>query len=396
MIQTDRNHTEKKIILDVRGFIYEHLYLLMLLIIVPVMYHMIFTFTRTDFIAHGHYIERIYQTHSLIFDGDSVANPLFSILSLLITRLLDIDYHWAMLMVMVANYLVLGSLITHRIFRKHTYYNPRVVIPMVLAILLYFPIILNPALDFRHPYGYVPVTSYHNPTVWLAKTFSLWSFFLCFDNLHQKDLKWHTYLLTAGVSVCSLLSKPNYAMGFLPVLGLLVIYLWIKRESFNFTYLLLGFFIPMTATLIWQYWINFLAAPYSTIAIQPLVVARDLALNGPLAIELLLGALFPIVVTVLYRDRIFNNKSIIFGWLQLFVGLLTMYLLTETGPHQFDGNFLWGPELSLFVLIVITANFWLDIFKKEVKRLVDFLPLVVLIIHGLYGVAYCIHCLSLG
>lgn len=110
---------------------------------------------------------------------------------------------------------------------------------------------------------------------------------------------------------------------------------------------------------------------------------------------MILGSLFPIVVALLYRGTIFKNRAIVFGWLQYIVGLAYWYLLTETGPHQFDGNFQWGAQLSLFVLIVISANFWVDIIKKPSKRLVDYLPLVVLLLHGLYGIGYCIHCLSL-
>lgn len=371
-------------------------FLISLLIFIPVMYHMIFVFPLTDFGAHGHYIERIYQTHSLIFDGDSVANFLFSILSLILTRLLHIDYRYAELAVLTVNYLALGYLITQRISDRPHYYDPKVIIPCVLALLLYFPIILNPAIDFRHPYGYIPVTSYHNPTVWLAKLFSLWSFFLFLDYFQRGRVPWKIYLLAVVVNLCSLLSKPNYAMCFLPAAGIWIIYSWIKRKPINLKYILLAYFLPMIVTLLWQYWINFIAAPYSTLAFQPLVVAQNLALNGPLTLEAILGALFPLVVLAVYGKPALQHTGIAFGWIQYLIGLAYYYLLTETGPHQFDGNFLWGPEIALFVLVVISAEFWIDRFKQSgTRRRADYIPLIVLIVHGLYGIAYCIHCITL-
>ena len=89
------------------------------MIYLPVMFHMIFVFQKTDFIAHTGYITRLYQTHSVIFDGTAVVNPLFTILSLLLTRIFAMNSKYAELIVLAVNYIFLGGLITHELIKRN-------------------------------------------------------------------------------------------------------------------------------------------------------------------------------------------------------------------------------------------------------------------------------------
>ena len=151
----------------------------------------------------------------------------------------------------------------------------------------------------------------------------------------------------------------------------------------------------MAATLIWQYWIRFQVQQMSTLAIEPLVVARHLSNNGPLFFELILGALFPLVVFLMHPGSSIKDGWLLLAWGQYIIGLGYYYLLTETGARQFDGNFLWGAEITLFVLIVLSAGFWLERIRLKPHWKTDWIPLAVLVAHGLYGLWYWYYCLTI-
>jgi hypothetical protein len=366
-----------------------------LMIYLPVMFHMIFVFQKTDFIAHTNYIMRMYQTRSVVFDGNVVANPLFTVLSLLLTRVLSISSQYAELIVLAINYILLGVLITRELINKNTGCANWIIPIVVISILLYSPIFLSPTKDFPYPYGYVPATSYHNPTVWLAKLFGLWSLFLFIKYIQSTSISIGGLLLVAGVNIASVLSKPNYAMCFLPAAAFFCFLSILTRQKLNWKFLIFSVFLPSIAVLVWQYWLRFRVQQMASLGIAPLVVARNLSNSGPLVLELLLGIVFPLVVFLVYFTEAIRDKWVLFCWGQFGIGLGSFYLLTETGVHQFDGNFLWGPEIALFVLVVISAGFWLSQIRKNPHWKADWIPLAVLVAHGLYGLGYWYYCLTI-
>jgi hypothetical protein len=364
------------------------------LLFVPVMYHMIFVFTRTDFIAHGMYIQRIYQTHSLIFDGKVIANPLFSILSLVVTRIFSLDFQVAELIVLTINFLLIAMTLTRYLVNQS---KPKLLwlLPIiVLSLLIFFPIVLSIPQDYLFPYGYIPVTSYHNPTVWLARLFSLWSMLLFIQYSDDLRVPLRMIILFALVNICSILSKPNYMMCFLPAVGLFILYQLIKKNKINWKFQIFRLFLPSTITLAWQYWLRYQVEPQAGLTIAPLVVAKYLSGNGPLLLQVVLGALFPITVLILSFRRVIQDKWMMIAWVQYFIGLVYFFLLSETGPRQFDGNFLWGAEIALFVLCVLSANSWLSR-RKERESIRDWIPWIILFIHGVFGIGYWYSCLTI-
>lgn len=359
-----------------------------------VMHHMIFVFPRNDFKANAYFIQRIYQTRSIIFDGTSIVNPLYTIICILLARGLSIDFKFVELAVMTVDYMMIAFLVTRYLFLEHKDFNSWWMPVVVLSIMLYAPIFLNPAVDLRYPYGYIPPTSYHNPTIWLAKLFGFCSVILFIHYLQQPKIPVKIYILTMLVSAASILSKPNFSMCFLPAAGLLIVYLFLKKQPLNLKFVIIGFFLPLVGILLWQYYINYIVAPYASLSIAPFVVANELSQHENLLVDLILGALFPLTVLALYFKEVIHNKWLVYAWGQFAIGLGFFYIFTETGKHQFDGNFIWGPETALFILIILSAGFWLGKFKQPSKKWMEYIPLVVMIAHGVYGLVYWYYSLT--
>ena len=232
---------------------------------------------------------------------------------------------------------------------------------------LFFSIVLSPGQAFLFPYGYIPVTSYHNPTVWLAKLFSLGSMLLTIRYVNEPKISLKILFFAGVINICSVLSKPNYAMCFLPALAVFICVELFHKSKINWNFVLYSTGIPMILTLTWQYWLRYLVEPAAQLTVAPLVVAENLSKQGPLFIELILGCLFPLVVFLLYFKDIRHNKWLVFGW----------------------GQFV----IALFVLLVMSAFYWLKRISNPKWKKADWIPFVVLMIHGFFGLGYWYSCL---
>ncbi len=384
-----KNHREVIISYGVIAIISLGIYL-------PTLYQMIAVFPRTDFGAHQNYILRFDNTHSLIFDRNIVANPLFTFLSLLTMKIFSVKVRYAMFFVLMVNWLTLAFTSLFVIVKTKPSIRWLFASTLTLSILFYSPIFINLPQDWIKPFSYIPILSFHNPTIWLGKLFSLISFAYFLYKTKTGTVSPTDILFIAIINICSILSKPNYAMGFLPILGLFVIYQLFSKEKIMWKFLVWGYAVPMVLTLSWQYWLRYMNPDSVGILIQPFLVITKLANSTPVVFGQLLSILFPLSIVILnFRDAI-KDRWLILSWSVFIVSWLSYALFAESGRRVNDGNFLWGPEMTLFNLVVISLIYWLTHSDGSNKKKPGYwIPLVLFLAGGVSGILYAIFCANL-
>ncbi len=181
-------------------------------------------------------------------------------------------------------------------------------------------------------------------------------------------------------------------MTLLPALGLMVLYWLFKRKPIDWKLLIFGLGLPALVVLSFQYILTYVnGSPGAKIVFMPLAVARTL--SSYIAIKFFLSILFPLVISCVLLKRALRDQEMILAWLGFAVGAAQYFLLAEL-PGLAHANFVWGAQISLFVLFAVTARFLLKQ-NYQVKKLVNpraLLAYLVYLPHIIAGVSYYIFC----
>lgn len=266
-----------------------------------------------------------------------------------------------------------------------------VTLAAVLFVMLVVPLKLGAATNFY--LGKVTPTIWHNSTTILAMPFSLLLFVVAVDVLRRAEARWTATAGLAALLVLSLSTKPNYGLLFLPVFGIYALVLAVRGSGPD-RWRPLGRYVVVAvvgvAVLGLQYWGTYAtgAVTYEN-RLDPLAVWRAFARDVPLALAESL--LLPVVATaVLWRGAV-DRASIVLAWSCTALGIAIFMLLGEFDPASgtpvFHGNWSWGMQVAMFVLVVVLTAEWLRQLRSltsPVKVVVGALALVQL----LTGFAY--------
>ena len=131
--------------------------------------------------------------------------------------------------------------------------------------------------------------------------------------------------------------------------------------------MILGIGIPATVMLGWQLYVNFV--PNQISPSQYRVVFAPFKVFGHYSVSLfpkfLLSILFPLSVYVCYFKKAMRDIPLNLCWLVFLMGAFYTYFLAEGGSssRMFAGNFAWSGQITLFILLVASATF----FIKQVR-----------------------------
>jgi hypothetical protein len=204
--------------------------------------------------------------------------------------------------------------------------------------------------------GQVSPNVWHNPTAIFAMPFALLLFLLALRMLDDPRLP--AAAAAGGATVLSVLAKPNYVLAFAPclVVAALVALARAVRNGrlsvFGAAVRLLAAFGPALAVLGYQFQSTFGrgGSGAAGVIFDPLAVWRMTSPNVPASV--LLGVVFPLVVTAFYPRQAVRDPGVVLGWATLAVAVAQFALLFETGSRAFHGNFGWGVVLADQVLFV--------------------------------------------
>jgi hypothetical protein len=346
------------------------LVLLVGLIFGAVVAQMTYNIPNSDYQGHIQFTVTILQDH--VF---SRAHILFQLLLIGVSGLLPIGLSGAAILVAVVVYTI-TALILYRMIRAAlagTGWLPSLVSAGVaLALLLVTPVTLLTLPEHNLYFGYVGINVLHNPTMVMLKPFALLLFAVTIHLLsHRLRVTARTVALVVLLILLSVIAKPNFVLVLLPTLLVVVAYRFYRRERADLKTVILLLIVPMIVVLALEYVFMYifidsqngggggiLFAPLLTIYVYD----RQVAL---LPIKFLLSILFPLTVTLLYRQQAFKDLSLRLAWLIFVIGAAQMYLFAEGGDRLRDGNFWWSAQIGLFILFVASALFWLRHFRDQ-------------------------------
>jgi hypothetical protein len=234
----------------------------------------------------------------------------------------------------------------------------------MLFVLVVVPLRLSFATGFY--LGKITPTIWHNPTTVMLMPVSLVLFVVALDVLRGETTRWFATVGLVGILVVNLLMKPNFGLVFLPVFGIYVLTLAVRRRKQA------GWWRPLArysfmavvgiALLGAQYYGTYAsgAVNYAN-TFDPLAVWREFTAHIPLAATESL--LLPLLATIfLWRDAR-DRTSIVLAWSCTALGLTMFALLSEidlsTGATLAHGNWSWAMQVAMFVLTVMLVREWL-------------------------------------
>ncbi len=234
-----------------------------------------------------------------------------------------------------------------------------------LFALVVVPLRLSSATELY--LGKISPTIWHNSTTVMLMPVSLVLFVVAVDVLSRKTARWHATAGLAGLLVFDLLVKPNFGLVFLPVFGIYVGVLAVQRRRQA------GWWRPLAryswlagagiAVLAGQYLGTYANGSVNyTNAFDPLAVWR--IFTGHIALAVFESLLLPVIATVFLWRGSRDRTSLVLAWCCTLLGVAVFALLSEinlaTGQTLHHGNWSWGMQVSMFVLVVMLVREWLQ------------------------------------
>jgi hypothetical protein len=233
--------------------------------------------------------------------------------------------------------------------------KPWLLVALPLALMAAAPVFLLAPEDGLYYFGYVGITSYHNPTNNVLKPLALLLIPWAVRWAAGKRLAPAEIPLMALLVLASTLIKPNFLICLLPAVGIQSLARLIRREPLDWRGLALGLGIPSVLVLGYEY-IQAGFAGSGGIILLPFAVMKNF--SGWLGLKFLLSIWFPLLAAILYWPQARKDAGLVLGWLIFAFGAGYTYLLAEGGNRIFHGNFVWSGEIALFCLFVLSALFF--------------------------------------
>lgn len=263
-----------------------------------------------------------------------------------------------------------------------------------VTLVIVTPVIAPTLLDGAYYFGYIGLANYHNPTVHVLRPLALVMFFYALSALeHPRHSFWHI-LVCALVFAAGTFLKPSYTVSLGPVLvGVVLVQTLVRRQPVDWRLLVLGMGLPSVLFLAPQYVITYLQGePDGGIALMPFAAAR--MLSGYLPLKFLMSIFFPLVVLLLNFRRVLQDRVLWLAWLVFAWGAAQFYLLIELGSRYTHANFVWGAQITLFVVFAATARFLLgrETVPLRLQAWRALLLYAAYLLHIISGVSYYLFC----
>ena len=235
-------------------------------------------------------------------------------------------------------------------------------ITLILALMTIAPILpLALVTGSLHSgdWNFLAITTYHNPTMILLRPLALGLFYLSLLSFRKVPPDARNIMFTAVLVILSTLAKPNYAICLAPALVAAALFRVARHLEVNWKQLLFGLLFPMVVVLGWQFWFTYTQGSLSLSKSHIIFAPLALFPWNYIPLRFLLSILFPLVLLVIYRQKVFSNFPLAFSWLVFFIGAFFTYFIAESGERLKDGNFLWCGQITLFILFVTSTIYLL-------------------------------------
>jgi hypothetical protein len=231
-----------------------------------------------------------------------------------------------------------------------------------------------------------------NSTAMLTMPFAILLFYATIKWLEDRTIR--SFVWIAIFSILSVLTKPNYILAFLPVLGIFAVINGVvgRRRGWIRDVLL------VTALLLVVFGILYIQSiePISSgpsenpnasnevvqVMLAPFEVWRLYSPNIP--VSLLLSIAFPLGVAVLYFKEIKTDVSVLLAWGVLVVAIAQYALLAETGERFTHANWIWASNFAMYVVFLVSTV----VLLTQPRTMRFYFSMTLLAFHVIIGVCY--------
>lgn len=281
-----------------------------------------------------------------------------------------------------------------------------------LALMIIGPIGI-PFLVDPMTYNFTDINRYilllRNTTYTSAQPYVILAFtYFCFllnDALKNKKSNRKTLVLAAGTLWLSVVMKPNFALSFIPALGITTL---IYTRSMRTAMVMLLLSVPSLITIAAQYYIGFADSPHTTgsdliahshtswehVTFRFAPWAVWVKNNGSVWLSFVLATLFPLHIAVSRRKHL--SPFTILAWINLGITVMPYALLQQTNNGG-DRDFEWGFWFGLHVLFIASFLELLRWPKAEKPALLNpfqrDISVALFTLHVLFGFARLLHSL---
>ncbi len=214
--------------------------------------------------------------------------------------------------------------------------------------------------DHNLYWGYILPNMYHSPTLTTMRPLTLLLFIYIVGVFSSSPFfkTWLAVLIAAILMILTTFAKPHYTIAVLPAIGLIVLYRLYRRQTIHWSLLIFGIGLPAIAVIVIQMlMLRTSSVGGGSIQFAPFEFFNLLNING-LLLKFVMSVLFPLAVYILYFRQARHELSLNLSWLTFLVGAFYGYFLVESDRVS-DGNFVWSGQITVFVLLVVSAVFFL-------------------------------------
>ena len=239
---------------------------------------------------------------------------------------------------------------------------------------------------------------WHNSTYILMRIFAMLTmlYFFRIEKDYLKKIRYGDLGIFAVLCFLTNFSKPNFMIGFAPIMLLILIKDFIMMKGKNFrNAFLFGLCVLLGCTImIFQSSILYSDSTNTSVTIS-LANAADMILeNRKFFFNIPFNYAFPVITMFLVLDNkeIFSRFELAIyrqSWFMLLLSMLECLFIREVGFRETHGNFRWGQQFFSYLIFVISLVMIIKIARKkpEKSRLIS-VANYTYTLHVIFGIAF--------
>jgi len=314
----------------------------------------------------------------------AITYPVFHLVVKAIAIVLGGNYHWGCYLALSMANMMSIVLFRMLIERIHTPRNMKetILTDIFSVSLILFVVLRSPLTEWRFYARQCAANPVQNPTILFVRPFAILAFMLfgtVITNFNKGE-KYTKPLIWFGVmTLLSVFTKPNYAIVFLPAMGIITLVSMIEKKSLKIGLALMGAVLPSLVALLWQ--MTYVSGETADISMH-FEIGGFSGLDFP-HILMASVATFPVVLVLFsvsdFKENIYYRVSII----ALVIGWLQMFMLSD-GP---SGNFSWGYDLAVQFATLTTLAMAMGGTKNKVRTYIAYALFALQVVSGIHYIA---------
>lgn len=341
-----------------------------------------------DYIWHNTVAKYLFNREASFAEIEPVCHvltyPLYHIVMKVMHIALRIDYAFAgIIELVVANFITI--ILCRKVVTEITHVNNSYLIDIVSCFSCVFGVLVSFLTDYRFYARHCGPNPFHNPTIIIARafgwcaTYAFVHFVKEFDEEIEGKYKW--IFIFSIMLTLSVISKPSYAITFLPGMGIMILILMIRKKSFIVGLITLAAVLPSLCLMVIQ---EMYISLHSS-AMNLVISFGGFSQFTIREVFFVTIASVPTIITLFKWGELKKNYYAQVTFLALLFGWIQMFFLSNGGT----GDFSWGYDLSIQASTIVFLAMGIDMYKRHVisKKRIGF----ALLIYGYQCVCGCIY-----